>query len=280
MNLFSPAKINLFFRVLHRREDGFHEIASCYQAISLGDRLTLQLADRDHLTTDDPSLPCDASNLIMKALSLFRRKTGLSFHLNMHLKKNIPMQAGLGGGSSNAATLLWGCNQLLGGVVSSEELMKWGGEIGSDVPFFFAEGTAYCRGKGEEVQPLAPLRQRSCWIVKPSQGLSTPSVYAHCKVDQLPLRDPEAALGELMQGRDSFFNDLEQSAFRLSPSLSKMKQELLNIGFSHVTMTGSGTAFFCIGCPQEELKDKQWYARPVTFCRRITTGWYTDEDVR
>src|SRR3990167_2918479 len=112
MKLFSPGKINLFFRVLAKRSDGFHQIASLYQAIDLFDILTIERAELDSFTCTDPKLSCDHSNLISKALTLFRTHFSLDFGIRVHLEKRIPMEAGLGGGSSNAATLLWGVNEL------------------------------------------------------------------------------------------------------------------------------------------------------------------------
>src|SRR5262249_13981075 len=107
LTLLSPAKINLFLRILGKRPDGYHELASLFQAIDLADTIHFSLSDADHLTCTDPAIPVDRSNLIWKSVNLFRRKTGLNFHLKIHLEKKIPHQAGLGGGSSNAATTLW-----------------------------------------------------------------------------------------------------------------------------------------------------------------------------
>jgi 4-diphosphocytidyl-2-C-methyl-D-erythritol kinase len=108
---FSPAKLNLFFRVLSRRSDGFHEIASLFQTIDLGDVLEIAAASQDQLTCTDKELPCDERNLVVKALHLFRRKTGMeTFSIRCHLEKKIPKEAGLGGGSSNAATILFLCS--------------------------------------------------------------------------------------------------------------------------------------------------------------------------
>ena len=135
LSLFSPAKLNLFFRVLHRREDGFHEIASLYQAISLGDTLTVALAEEDQFTCDHPTLPRDASNLVCRAVALFREQTGSAARYRIHLSKKIPVESGLGGGSSNAATVLWGCNALTGSRIPIEKLAQWGALLGSDVPF-------------------------------------------------------------------------------------------------------------------------------------------------
>ncbi len=118
MKLFSPAKLNLFLRVLSKRKDGYHEIASLFQAIDFGDILTFALSDKDKLTSSDPSIPHDRSNLIFQAADQFRRQTGLHFGLEVDLEKKIPTQSGLGGGSSNAATTLWALNELHGRPVS------------------------------------------------------------------------------------------------------------------------------------------------------------------
>jgi 4-diphosphocytidyl-2-C-methyl-D-erythritol kinase len=137
MRFFSPAKLNLFFRVLYKREDQYHEIASLFQAVSLGDFLSIEMSEEDVLSCNDLSLLCDRSNLIMKALDLFRKKTGIKIAVKVHLEKNIPLQSGLGGGSSNAATTLWGLNELCGRPASLRQLQNWSSEIGSDIPFFF-----------------------------------------------------------------------------------------------------------------------------------------------
>lgn len=158
LTLISPAKVNLFLRVLGKRPDGYHELASLFQAIDLADTLHFTLSKHDHLTCTDPAIPLDNTNLIWKTVHLFRRKTNHQFPIHIHLEKNIPIQAGLGGGSSNAATTLWALNELLNTHIPSETLTAWAGEIGSDVPFFLSTGTAYCTGRGEIVKSLPPCR--------------------------------------------------------------------------------------------------------------------------
>lgn len=280
LTLFSPAKLNLFFRVLYRRGDGFHEIASLYQTISLGDVITVALAKEDKLTCDHPTLSCGASNLICRAVALFREQSGITAHYRIHLTKRIPMESGLGGGSSNAATVLWACNALTGALVSQEQLMEWGASLGSDVPFFFSEGTAYCRGRGEQLDNLPPLPKCSLWVAKPHWGLSTAAVYQGCQPTEFFRREPSehlisisrlkeasAALGECC------FNDLEGPAFLLSPALAEVKRSLLDLGFSSVTMTGSGSAFFCFGEGiTPKLNGIDFY--PVFFHRRQRQNWY------
>ena len=243
MRFFSPAKVNLFFRVLRKRSDGYHEIASLYQAIDLGDWITFCPSDHDELTCSPPTLPCDETNLISKARALFRTHINLP-PVHIHLEKQIPMQAGLGGGSSNAATTLWALNQLTNTPLSTEQLMTLGSFLGSDVPFFFSSGTAFCTGRGEIIAPfsLSPVQGM---VEKPPYGLSTPEVYRNVRVDKLPLTDVEEVLRSFRDGHLHLFNDLEYSAFQLEPRLRAFKEELLS-QFKTVSMTGSGTAFFCL----------------------------------
>jgi 4-diphosphocytidyl-2-C-methyl-D-erythritol kinase len=133
----SPAKINLFLRIMRRRSDNYHELASLFQTISLCDYLSITESDSDLLICNNPSIPTCPSNLIWKAIHLYRINTGKKFALKITLDKHIPIEAGLGGGSSNAATALWAVNSLMGNLVSPDELQLWAGEIGSDVPFSF-----------------------------------------------------------------------------------------------------------------------------------------------
>jgi 4-diphosphocytidyl-2-C-methyl-D-erythritol kinase len=269
----SPAKINLFLRILHRREDGYHALASIFQAIDLFDHLKIEPAPRDCLTCSDSTLPTDRSNLIWKAIDLFRKKTGRTNSFKIHLEKNIPQQAGLGGGSSNAATALWAVNSLCGNPVSIETLMSWSAEIGSDLSFFFSHGTAYCTGRGEKVQPLPPLEKKSLWIVKPIQGLSTPAVYKKLDLTDTIQCDPKYALSQVMEGKHCFFNDLETAAFALAPELAMLKQLLIEQGFSTVLMSGSGSSFFCMGDGQLP-KEQSHKIFPATFIQRYSNQWY------
>lgn len=274
IELFSPAKLNLFFRVLRKREDGFHEIASLYQAISLGDRLSIECKEgRDHLQCKDPTIPLNSSNLILRAAELFRMRTKIAQGFSFHLEKKIPIQAGLGGGSSNAATTLWGLNQLMGTNIDPMTLASWGATIGSDVPFFFTQGTAYCEGRGEKLTPVPLAKKAELWIAKPREGLSTPEVYRNTHPASLQQRDPKKSLQANLAGDFAFYNDLEVAAFSLLPSLQDLRASLLRLGFTHVHMTGSGTAFFCLGNVKEpKLEHVQFF--PVQFTRRDALSWY------
>jgi 4-diphosphocytidyl-2-C-methyl-D-erythritol kinase len=243
MDFYSPAKLNLFFRVLSKRGDGYHEIASLFQAVDLFDRLFFERAERDLITCTRPDIPCDKSNLVHKALLLFRERFSFDTPVHIHIEKHIPVQAGLGGGSSNAATTLWALNEWAGRPASLSELIGLGALIGSDVPFFFSDGTAYCTGRGELLAPFTLPHSLRGWIAKPTFGLSTPAVYQNTRVEEFSLRDPRSALKNF----PTFFNDLEIPAFRLEPRLIALQAALRGMGFSDVVMTGSGTAFFCLG---------------------------------
>ncbi len=281
ITLFSPAKLNLFFRVLRRREDGYHEIASLYQAVNLGDTLQVELAESQQLTCDDPSLPCDGSNLILKAAQVFHRNTGLEIKAHFRLTKRIPIQSGLGGGSGNAATALWALNELAGRPVRIEDLCRWSAEIGSDPPFFFSKGTAYCTGRGEKLQELPALSHPGVWIAKPQEGLETPQVYRRCSASFLPPRDPALALAtfyDLYPNRPHYFNDLELPAFQLMPKLAEIKNNLIELGFDQAVMTGSGTAFFCIGALENPVLEGISFYR-VDFLRREQGSWYECNDL-
>lgn len=260
LTLFSPAKLNLTFRVLKKRPDGFHEIDSLFQAIDLCDELTIELCDRDSITCDQPQIPTNRDNLLFKALDLFRRKTGREEPVAFLLKKKIPVESGLGGGSSNAATALWGMNQLLKEGVDDETLCRWSGEIGSDVPFFFSTGRAQCRGRGEILTSLPEVAPEKLWIAKPKEGLSTPDVYRAVRIVE-------------SESRMGYFNDLEKAAFSLMPKLQKLKDDLLVAGFDHVQMTGSGTAFFCLGGQAPpSLSNVSFF--PARFLFRSLHYWY------
>lgn len=276
LSLCSPAKVNLFFRVLFKREDGFHEIASIYQAVDLCDVLHVSIFSKDQFTCSDPSLPLDEKNLVQRALSLFRKKTGLLTPFSIHLEKNIPQEAGLGGGSSNAATALYAFTHLLDCSFSMPTLASWGAELGSDVPFFFSSGTAYVTGRGDLLEDLLPsVKLTSFWIAKPPFGSSTALVYRECSKNSFAKRDPRQDKKAFLEGNIPLYNDLEGPAFSLSTDLASVKERLLKSGFSSVVLTGSGSAFICIGNPQEKgdlLQGLQLF--PVKTLQRKEPGWY------
>jgi len=181
IELRAPAKINLSFRILRRREDGFHEIETLMAPVSLCDRLTIQRADELTLTCDDPSLSVSDDNLVLRAARLFLQATSIDSGLRIHLAKRIPHGAGLGGGSSDAAAMLLGLNQLMNTGLPREALAKLAAEIGSDVPFFLFASAARCSGRGELVMPAPLTRRMRLLLLKPTFGVPTPWAYGRWK---------------------------------------------------------------------------------------------------
>jgi 4-diphosphocytidyl-2-C-methyl-D-erythritol kinase len=276
LKLFSPAKINLFLRIVNKRPDGYHNLSSLFQAIDLGDSLTFQSHHKDQFTCSDPRLPLDENNLIIKALNLFREKAKIFVPIKIHLEKNIPTEAGLGGGSSNAATTLWALNQLTHYGASAQQLAEWSAEIGSDIPFFFSQGTAFCTGRGEIVRNLPFLKPTSAYIVKPDIGMPTQQVFKKLSlhVSRTPSNDED--LNSIFSGAIPHFNDLEKPAFELNPHLYYLKQRLLAGGFQTVLLSGSGSSFFCLG---EGVipADPDLFVSRIKFINRNLSTWYSPE---
>ncbi len=275
---FSPAKINRYLRVVSKRADGYHNLSSLFQAIDVCDHLSFELSDADHLTCSDPSLPCDASNLVLKALMLFRNKLKTGPHFKVHLEKHIPQQAGLGGGSSNAATTLWACNEILRSPFSSEELREIGLELGSDVPFFFSSGMAHCTGRGDHVNSYKEEEPTHFTIVKPSWGSSTPKVFS--MLGHIPFINENELKTEflkVMSGHLIPFNHLEEPAFQIEPRLREYKHELDCFGFDSVTLTGSGSAFVCIGINGRIPLDFPGLIFHTKSLQRNQDSWYSGD---
>jgi 4-diphosphocytidyl-2-C-methyl-D-erythritol kinase len=262
LNLCSPAKVNLFLHIQGKRRDGYHELASLYQAVSLFDSIEITSADADSFTCNIDRLQ-NEQNLAVQARDLFRRKTGIDNPVSISLDKYIPAEAGLGGGSGNAATVLWGMNQIFGSPVSETALQSWSAELGSDVPFFFSKGTAYCTGRGEKVKNVGPIDPIPLTIVKPNISLSTKEVYSRLAASS-PGNSKET-LQRFLSGRPQFENDLESAAFALCPELEDFKNNLLALS-SDVLLCGSGSSFFCVGGNN---------GLPVEFINRRGGDWYS-----
>ncbi|XP_072993970.1 4-diphosphocytidyl-2-C-methyl-D-erythritol kinase, chloroplastic [Typha latifolia] len=293
LSLFSPCKINVFLRITGKREDGFHDLASLFHVISLGDTIKFSLSPtktKDRLSTNVQGVPLDDRNLIIKALNLYRKKTGTDNFFWIHLDKKVPTGAGLGGGSSNAATALWAANQFSGCLASEKELQEWSGEIGSDVPFFFSHGAAYCTGRGEVVQDIpCPLPlDLPMVLVKPQEACSTAEVYKRLRLDQTSSIDPLTLLKEITQNgisQDFCINDLEPPAFDVLPSLKRLKKRIIAASrgdYKAVFMSGSGSTIVGIGSPEppsfvyndDEYKDV--FVSEASFLSRQENQWYAE----
>ena len=271
----SPAKINLFLKILNRRNDGYHEIASLFQAIDLFDQIHFTHADQDTFTCSNSKIPINDQNLILKAVALFRRKTGYLNKFSIHLEKNIPHEAGLGGGSSNAATTLWALNEISGKIATEKQLRIWGAELGSDVPFFLTSGTAYCTGRGEIINEVAISSiHKNFTLFKPNYGVSTASVYKNLCLENLYIRNPNDDLKHYIEGRSVFYNDLEDSAFSICPKLLDFKNYLNELNLKNLTMTGSGATFFCTGIYKPHYAYPDVWHCNVSSIQREQNLWY------
>jgi 4-diphosphocytidyl-2-C-methyl-D-erythritol kinase len=247
MQLLAPAKINLSFEIKGRRADGFHEIETLMMPISLADRLTIERAGdegRIDFSCDDSSLPIGDDNLVVRAAKLFREQTGVTSGIAIALEKKIPHGAGLGGGSSDAASTLLGLNELFDAALPPEELAKLAAQLGSDVPFFLARSAAICRGRGELVTPISLDAAFSLLLLKPGFGVPTPWAYGRWKESrELPgINYSPQEFGGL-----KFANDLEKPVFEKFVFLARIKTWLRQQREVAVAlMSGSGSTVFAV----------------------------------
>lgn len=252
VKLSSYAKVNLGLWVLNKRKDGYHNIFSVIQAIDLADRIQLEkIPSGIILKSDSKKVPKNEKNLAFKAAKIFLAGTKVKSGVRIFIKKKIPIEAGLGGGSSNAAFVLKGLNKLSGTKIPAKKLARWSEKLGSDVPFFFSSGTAFVRGRGEKVKSVAlPL---DYWIVlvKPPFSVSSRWAYSNFKfnltnsvrlVNFSSQRNPNN-FGEMLS---LCKNDLETAVSKKFPIIKKIKSQMLKHGAMLSAMSGSGPTVFGI----------------------------------
>ena len=241
------AKVNLTLAVGEKRLDGYHEVVSVMQRVSLHDTLTAErTASGISLTCSDPALPAGEENLAHRAAVLLFRETGITGGAALALEKSIPSQAGLGGGSSDAACVLRTLNELERGGLSRERLAELGGEIGSDVGFFIYGAASRCTGRGEKVAPLPEWKDWRPRIVllKPSFGVSTPDAYRRWAGSR---ELPGIPYGEQDVDGHVLVNDLERPVFEKHLFLAEMKRWLVGRpGVRGAMMSGSGSTMFAV----------------------------------
>ncbi len=248
MTFHSPAKINLWLRILGKRPDGFHEVQTRLCRLGLGDTVEIELkgAGKDvALTCSDPTVPLDETNLAMRALRAFETRTGKQSSWRIHLEKKIPAGAGLGGGSSNAATVLMGANELAGSPLTQAQLIELGAQIGSDVPCFILDSPAADgAGRGEQVTEVDFPWQLPLVLIKPAFPIPTPWAYKRwADSKEIPgvLYSPQLCSWGAMS------NDLERPVFEKHLLLPTLKTWLLEQGEVHAAlMSGSGSTMFAI----------------------------------
>jgi 4-diphosphocytidyl-2-C-methyl-D-erythritol kinase len=261
LTLTSPAKINLFLYVTGKRPDGYHTLLTLMCGVRLYDGLTLSFGGKGvDIECDHPQVPADADNLAYKAAALFFKevvgqKGGRQEGVVITLEKKIPVGAGLGGGSSNAASVLLGLNQYYGYPFSNEELRTLGLTLGADVPFFIYERPAIARGIGEILEPAPSLRPFSVLLVYPGIHVSTGLVYKKLNLGLTKLKKENKNLPfkiRVFNPKNHLWNDLEAATMPLVPEISRIKRLLADHGAEGTLMSGSGSAVFGI---YSDLKD-------------------------
>jgi 4-diphosphocytidyl-2-C-methyl-D-erythritol kinase len=271
--VWAPAKVNLYLEILGKRADGYHELATLLVAVRLFDTLLLASAPSEdiRLECSDPTLACGPDNLVVRAAALLRQHTGCRQGAAMRLVKRIPRQAGLGGGSADAAATLAGLNRLWRLGLRPDELMALGARLGSDVPFFFHGPAAWCTGRGEQVEPLRLGRPLDLVVVCPTEGLSTAEVYRNIgqasslpqsqtagwkDAGDLPRQALERSLatGEIDELGRLLFNRLQPVAEGLCPKIAIWRQRLAALQPAGQLMSGSGSSLFALCRDENEAR--------------------------
>jgi 4-diphosphocytidyl-2-C-methyl-D-erythritol kinase len=252
VEVLAPAKLNLFLEVLARRQDGYHEIESLMVTVDLYDTLTITglTSGAIELECDDPRLPTGPTNLVVRAAERLQAASRTIRGARIRLSKVIPMQAGLGGGSSDAAATLAALDRVWDLGMPADRLDAVAGELGSDVAFFLHAPAAICRGRGEQVEAFSLEHPLHFVLVAPSLGLSTAEVYGHVRPPERPRPIgpvvDAAALGDVAALGQSLFNRLEPVALALRPELHRVRDALADLDppLDGSLMSGSGSAFF------------------------------------
>ena len=248
----SFAKINLDLEVVGRRADGYHELRTLFQSVALHDRITLARSPRGiGLTVRGPDLPGGPENLAYRAAEIFLERWGTG-GVDLILHKRIPVGGGLGGGSSNAATVLLGLRRMFGVPERIEELQGVAANLGADVPFFLVGGTARGTRRGDRVEPVADLEEQEVWLANPGQSVSTHNVFSRLDVDALVGRrtadypeEPAAEKRGASRPVDAAGrNDLEDTVLALFPAVKDVYTALVQSGARRVGVSGSGGSMF------------------------------------
>lgn len=261
VTVLAPAKINLTLDVLGKRDDGYHEIDTIMQTVDIHDRVTVEKGKvkKLTLTLSDPNLPADERNTAVKAARAFSESVGVSVEdISISVEKQIPQQAGMAGGSADAAGVLWGLNRLFGGPLSVEELCAVGVKVGADVPFCVLGGAARATGIGEVLTPVSPLPTTTVLVIKPDACVSTAAAYAAIDSCTIARRPDNAAMLQALETADlpavgkNLCNVFEEAIGLPEPAV--IREAALSHGACGCMMTGSGSAVFALFADAENAK--------------------------
>ena len=253
------AKINLVLDVLRKREDGYHEVAMVMQAVDLSDTILLKESDRNWLVTSNRYIPANMNNLAMRAVTLMQQEFPQRVpKLEVKLTKNIPVAAGMAGGSTDCAGVMLGINAMCNLGLTQKELEFLAAKLGSDIPFCIGGPTGLATGRGEIMQALPECPELHLVLVKPPFGVSTPKVYGNLRVDEITEHpNIEACIAGIRSGSkeqilNAMGNVLEESTFGLQPKVKDIKNGMIQSGCQHVLMSGSGPTVFAAFAEKEE----------------------------
>ena len=264
------AKINLCLDVLRRKEDGYHEVEMVMTNVDIADVLEIKELEEKKilLKSDNKDLAMDETNLIYKAIVLLQKEAGKDFGIELSLEKNIPMEAGMAGGSADAAATLKAVNELFKLNISKDRLLELGASLGADIPFCIMGGTALASGIGEKLKSLKPLPKMKILIAKPNTGLSTKKVYESLDIENLNKsgfrhRDVKEMVSVIESDKDektkikeiadSLNNILELPSVKLLPFIEDIKKTMMDNNCLGCLMSGSGTAVFGIFDSDEDM---------------------------
>jgi 4-diphosphocytidyl-2-C-methyl-D-erythritol kinase len=260
ITLKAPAKVNLFLEVKGKRPDGYWEIETVMQTVTLYDTLVLQKATDLEVVVKGAQIP-QKENLVFKAAEMLREESALGRGAKIELQKNIPVGRGLGGGSSDAAATLVGLNRLWGLGLSRENLASMAEDLGADVPFFLYGGTCLCTGRGDRIEPVASKKVLHYVLISPHFGIPTKKIYKNLRIiltkeaRETKILVEALSSGQVAKVAKFCYNALENIAFDLYPELDELKRKLKEVPFLYSGMTGSGSCFF--GLCQDELEARQ-----------------------
>lgn len=251
MKLKAYGKINISLDVIGKREDGYHLLRMIMQTVDIYDELTFEPCEEGiHITCDKEGVPTDKRNLVYKAIELFKNIYEVQGGIKVHINKNIPMEAGMAGGSTDAATALKAMRDLYKPGVSDQELMGLGVKIGADVPYCILGGTALCEGIGEIITPLKPFKNKVLLVVKPNFGVSTVSVYKAFNINEVKAHPDTEGLITAMGKEDvsyvaeNMMNLLEEVTIKDHEEIQEVKDFMVTEGALGAMMTGSGPTVF------------------------------------
>ncbi|HPI36842.1 MAG TPA: 4-(cytidine 5'-diphospho)-2-C-methyl-D-erythritol kinase [Ignavibacteriaceae bacterium] len=266
----SLSKINFGLNIVGKRDDGFHNIETIFYPLSLCDIITFEKSDKLELTSTSGTLNNEAleNNLIIKAVRLLENTTGKKINARIHLEKNIPLGAGLGGGSSNAASTLASIKEMFNLHINKEKLHELASQLGSDVPFFLKPIPSYAESRGEKLTPVEFEINKHILLINP--GIHIPTKWAYSKIKPKPSLFKLSGLNKIQIDDFSTLigkvrNDFEEVVFTEYPVIKKLKEELYNAGAEFVLMSGSGSSVFALFNNIDSLNKADSYYKEKFF---------------